>query len=59
MFGTSVRVDVHYHHGRKLGTVKSRLDIKMLMETQFADDMALYTWTRSEFDPAARKEACL
>ena len=29
------------------------------MESQFADDVVLYTRTHGELDPAARKEACL
>ena len=58
-------IDVLYHHGRKLvgdRTGKSRLDVVRLTESQFADDVALYTRTHDELESVARKfveGACL
>ena len=49
------RVLVKYKHGRKLvgdRTVKSRLSEVRVVETQFADDVAIYCHTREAFESA-------
>ena len=51
-------VDVLFRHGRKLvgdRTVKSRLNVMKITESQLADDVALYTKTRHALEQAFRK----
>ena len=50
-------VDVLYKHGRKLvsdRTAKSKLHCTKITESQFADDAAVYTTTRSTFKHGAK-----
>ena len=51
-------IDVLFKHGRNLladRTAKSKLEVVKATETQFADDVALYSSSRSNFEMAARK----
>ena len=51
-------MDVYFHHGRKLvgvRTVKARLNILKVTESQFADDVALYTGPQGCLESIAMK----
>ena len=51
-------VDVLFRHGRKLvgdRTVKARLNVMKVTESQFADDVALYTGSRGCLESIAKK----
>ena len=55
---TEAGIDVMFTHGRKPvedRTVKSRLGVVRVSETQFADDVALYSSSRNEFEMVTRK----
>ena len=51
-------IDVLFKHGRKLvgdRAAKLKLVVVRATESQFADDVALYSSSRSDFEMAARK----
>ena len=51
-------IDVLFKHGRKLvgdRTGKSRLQVVRVTESQFADDVALYSSSREDYEMASRK----
>ena len=55
---TEAGVDVLFRHGRKLDgdrTAKSRLSVVRVTESQFANDVALYTTSRGCLETMARK----
>ena len=49
-------IDVLFKHGRKLvGDRTAKSKMVKATETQFADDVALYSSSRSNFEMAAKK----
>lgn len=55
---TEAGIDVLFKHGRKLvgdRTAKSTLEVVRVSESQFADDVALYSSSRDEFEMVTRK----
>ena len=55
---TEAGIDAMFTHGRKPvedRTVKSRLGVVRVSETQFADDVTLYASSRTEFEMVTRK----
>ena len=56
--GTEAGIAILLKHGRKLvgdRTAKLRLEVVRVTETQFADDVALFSSSRDDFELAAKK----
>ena len=50
-----VGIDVLFRHGRKLVGAKHKMSVTRVTESQFADDVALYTKQRHALEQVSRK----